>query len=277
MTVRWLLESHESQPDPESPLRLALALDELGMPRDEFRYVPFGGSDTSVVERLARSDDRVVFYGTINGHDACVAALRGRPPRPFSWVDAHYFRPTYYNSLLGSFALQQDWDFIRFDSIPDRGAPGVGMELRPRVFVRPDDHVKTFTGEVVATPNLVAWHRYARDTHMVPHDTMVLVCPVQEIDAEWRFVCVLGEPVAGSKYREAGLPAVERDWPVAAATTARAGAHLWNKLPVCVCDVCRLASGEYRVVEIGPFNYAGLYACDPLAVAAAVGRAAEAA
>jgi hypothetical protein len=44
--------------------------------------------------------------------------------------------------------------------------------------------------------------------------------------------------------------------------------------PAWVLDICRTATGDYRLLEIGGFSFADLYACDKNDVVAAVSAAA---
>jgi hypothetical protein len=95
------------------------------------------------------------------------------------------------------------------------------------------------------------------------------------IHAEWRFVVVDQQIVAGSQYKERGVLTIRAECDAEAgrlATTIAGGS--FQPDPVWVIDVCRTADGAYRVLEIGAFSFASLYACDKDAVVDGVSQAA---
>lgn len=138
-----------------------------------------------------------------------------------------------------------------------------------RVFVRPDSPLKPFSGRVVATSGLTLRHLdhgYYYDDADLP----VVVAPLRQVGAEWRYVVVDGCVVAGSAYLADGrnAPPDEPD-----GAPWRKASEIAAALPpperVYVLDLCE-SQGDLWLLELNPFAGADLYACDPHAVVAAV-------
>lgn len=147
-----------------------------------------------------------------------------------------------------------------------RDAARVAEELGAgsKLFVRPDSPLKPFSGRVVDVWGLTPGHLdhgfYYEDVGLP-----VVASPVVEVEAEWRFVVVGGEVVAGSGYVAEGRATRDGDasqaWSYAQALAGR----LEAPARVYVLDVARTPRG-LGLVELNPFGGADLYGCDPDAV-----------
>jgi hypothetical protein len=142
-----------------------------------------------------------------------------------------------------------------------------------KLFVRPDENSKSFTGEVVSRDRFAAW--LALVAEETPGHELCVVSRPEAIKAEWRFIVADGEAVAGSQYRAGGGVDVRPSYPPAAARFAERVAAAWSPHPMFCVDVASAAGGDYRLVEIGSVNCAGFYLCDLHAAVAAIHRIAE--
>lgn len=141
-----------------------------------------------------------------------------------------------------------------------------------RIFVRPDSPLKPFSGRVVRLDQLsleALDHGFYYDDPQLP----ILACPVQQIEAEHRFVIAGGRVVGGCTY-DPDRSGRGRTVPEAAERLAeQIGAAPWQAAELYVVDV-GLIDGRPRVLELNPFSGADLYDCPtPELIEAACGVA----
>lgn len=215
----------------------------------------------------------VVFHGSLGTAEL---VRRELPWRPGAYCRVEAFACSSWYPRAARWLLHRRWSLTTARDLL-RDPEGVAGELADdegRVFVRLDSPLKPFSGRVcrwdeLSPRALDVGYRYD------DLDLPVIVAPAREIDREWRFVIVDGEPVAASGYvAEGRAPSrgVDAPWEVA----AEIAAAVPPPEPVYVMDLCR-SSGEIRLVEWNPFSGADLYACDPDRVVAAVSSAASSA
>lgn len=143
-----------------------------------------------------------------------------------------------------------------------------------RIFVRPSSPLKLFTGQLASRATFDKDVDYM-GFYEFPPESLAVVSRPQEIAAEWRFVIVDHKVVAGSKYSQGGAKLLSPECDEGAAALAeKIGASEYQPDPAWVADVCQTADGAYRLMEIGGFSFADLYACDKRAVVEAVSTAA---
>jgi len=138
-----------------------------------------------------------------------------------------------------------------------------------RMFVRPTDDSKAFTGQAFDRGDFEEWRGRvcALDfaaTVSLNADTVVQVSPIKTIHSEYRLWVVKGEIVTASLYRRDGKgvfdawvdPAV-----LAFAASAIDSKNGWQPHDAFVIDIADTPAG-YRIIEINTLNASGLYACD---------------
>lgn len=129
------------------------------------------------------------------------------------------------------------------------------------IFVRPNSGLKEFTGQVVKC------ELYEKDIENISFydvipELLVIVSVPKLISWEARVVVVNGNVITGSYYRinrlhqEALLEQRHLN-----STQDLINRIKWQPDEIYVIDVCE-TNGELKVVEVGAFNYAGLYRCD---------------
>lgn len=188
----------------------------------------------------------------------------------------HYFC-SYYYPRLAQFLLNDKYFMLPFgDLARQKDFLFSCLGKNGLLFVRPDSPLKLFTGQTISL------HEFDKDYEFLgfnefPSETIVVVSVAQNLVAEWRFIIADGIIVAGSQYKDDGklisLPANDSGAFAFANQIVSTG---YEPDPVWVLDVGLVADGSYRVVEIGGFSFAGLYACDKDAVVQAVSLTAEA-
>lgn len=250
----------------------------------------FASGDSPWLEAIAAAGDRLVAWDdmwwandrwpSLAGERVVVRASLGNaariarelPWRPGVFCHTEAFHCSRWYPAARPWLLQRDAVVLPasrlvadpFAALRELGSP-------ERVFVRPDSPLKPFAGRVVATSGLTLRH-LDHGFYYDDSDLPVVVAPLRQVGAEWRYVVVDGRVVAGSAYEANGRKARADD----------PGGRPWQKaseiaaaLPaperVYVLDLCE-ADGALWLLELNPFAGADLYACDPQTVVAAVDR-----
>lgn len=126
-------------------------------------------------------------------------------------------------------------------------------------FVKPSSDLKAFTAGVMESGEVLKYfierhyHRsgYAEET--------VLVHDVQEIDAEYRFICLNGRALQGSMYRKNNQLVLSSDIPGIVLSHAVAYAALYQPSDLYTMDLAETPNG-IKIVEYNCWNGSGLYA-----------------
>ncbi|MFO0924893.1 MAG: ATP-grasp domain-containing protein [Pirellulales bacterium] len=191
------------------------------------------------------------------------------------FATVEHFFCSYYYAHLGKYLLNRDYIMIPFAEIPrcqDFLFQSLGRS--DRLFVRPDSPLKLFTGMTISRST------FERDIQFMgfydfPREALVVVSSPKTIVAEWRYVIADRRVVAGSQYMD-GSTLIARS-----TEDSRALAFAQSVLesgfepdPVWVLDVCKTDDGQYHLLEIGGFSFAGLYACDKEAIVGEVSKVA---
>ncbi|MBI2378508.1 MAG: ATP-grasp domain-containing protein [Deltaproteobacteria bacterium] len=212
-------------------------------------------------------EQHVIFHGSLN-----VAATIGATYpawRPGAFCDVEALRWSSWEASARPWLLNAE---VAVTTVRTAAtvAKTVGTQM---VFVRPDSVLKPFSGRVLdageVTPETLDFGFYFDDL-----DLPVVIAPAVEIAAEWRFVVVDREVVAGSAYdagTRSGDGEVTRDH-----AAWRFAADVADALPpperVYVLDACSLPSGDLHLLELNAFSGADLYDCDPDAIVRHVGQ-----
>lgn len=144
------------------------------------------------------------------------------------------------------------------------------MEVDHSIFIRPDADLKQFNGQVTTAGECVTWLKSALDCassgnqQLLP-DTQIVIAPVQDIQAEWRWFIVGGKIVSGSMYRHMGRMLRERVTDQSMIDEAQTMADGWLPAPCCVMDTA-LVDGELKVIEFNCINSSGTYDNDVPAI-----------
>ena len=256
-TVQWILQEFEDT------VRLANALDRLGLPYSFHRVVPFVGElDPAPIVTDPHS---VVLFGSYTLWRAA-AAHDYRPGvftvRPF--VNEKAWRPFLLNG--------PEARFLTLREAPERLAD----EAR-NWFVRPVEDTKEIAGRVRSSAEIVqmAEKVLALDETDIPngslrHDTRLMLSKPVEILQEWRVWIVEGRIVTFSLYKEGVRvvyrPEIDDDALLFCRTLADANP---DYSPAYVMDVCRTENG-LRLLETNCVNAAGSYAADLQKLAASI-------
>ena len=192
---------------------------------------------------------------------------------PGAWLDPDTFDCTTYAPHFGAFLLNARHEILRgVDAIRDADRLFAAFGPNDEVFARPTGVHKLFVGRCIFRDD---WATALAPTRYDP-DTNVLVAEPREIGQEWRLVVVGSEIVSACRYAVNGRKEFEPGCPpdVLGFAGRLLAAVPWRPADVFVLDVCE-SDGEFRVVEINPFETSGLYLGDLEAIVRQVSRAAS--
>jgi len=134
------------------------------------------------------------------------------------------------------------------------------------IFVRPDNDLKEFAGEVMSVSDFSTWVGQMSDGsngNLLHEDTQIVVAPARNILAEWRWFVVGGKVVDGSMYRHRGQLVKDHETWKGVYEEAQEQADIWLPHECCVMDTALVGtdveSAEHKVIEFNNINSSGFY------------------
>ena len=127
-------------------------------------------------------------------------------------------------------------------------------------FVKPNDDLKTFAGEVTNRSAFITWSdKILGKGYAFDGDLPVIVAPYKDIYSEYRFFIVDNEVVDGTRYKANGrVRGVHLDDKDPMMEVAREFARRWLPFPVVSMDLAITSEGV-KLIEFGAFNATGWY------------------
>jgi len=283
---KWLLELDLFT---DTELNLIDAIKRSGREVQTLKYVPFDDKLISNIENKYDEGDCVVFYGSLNlGKKLLKSSFI-----PGVYLDMQKFECLNYYPVFGDELLHKNYLMMPFGDIMRRKSELFEL-FGEDLFIRPSSGFKNFTGTVLNKYNFDYGIELASFYDIEPN-LLCVISNAKQIVKEWRFVIVNNEAISGSLYRDwtSGPEILEPD-----ATTrdlvlrnsksvleycndekafeyANKVAKLYSPNDAWTIDVTLTSEGEYKVIEIGSFSCAGLYANDLDKVVEKVSEAAE--
>ena len=260
--MNWLIEPEVFQTDSRP---LIAALKKLGI---KYTDVRFG---TPYPETLASlGTEPTVYHGSLQ----FAKLIKNTPNHNVKvYCTLPKYECVYYYPRLGKYLLNSDYVMIPFGDLARRKSWPFKVLGQNSLFFRPSSGYKTFTGLVLTEDELVKempfWKRN------VDPEALIIAAPVQAVDKEWRVVIVGKKVITAGQYAENGNSVRNSDVPEKVLAFAQEVADSgYNPDPAWTIDVGETA-GELKVVEVGSFSCAGLYACDCEAIITAVNKISE--
>lgn len=147
-----------------------------------------------------------------------------------------------YDSLIYKFSDNWDWK---------------GREF----FIRPTLDTKVFTGKPFNQEEWIKFRDYSLNnghTTTLTKDTLIQVSSLKNIQKEFRFYIVDGKIVTGSLYRTGCFINYNEVVDEGAIDYCNEMIKIFQLAPAFVMDIC-LTDGEWKIIECGCINCAGLY------------------
>ncbi len=280
MKPNWLISSNCFNDG--NPEKMRIAVEDQGCKVNWFKYVPFE-SDQNQKLRFQK-DDCVIVYGSI---ELTKLVQRSRAWIPGAWVNWEDFRCVNYLSYWGKYSVHHDYAFMPLaEIIRFRKEIYSRFSNQGKVFFRPDSNAKGYAGtgfnaEVVHEDH---WDKFVKEGLNYPVttnlNTLTMFSRPSKILKEWRFIIADKKVITGSQYREMinGQSSVEirEGYPQEAANFAEmVVGYEWEPAPIFSMDIGFVEGVGMRMIEIGGFNCAGLYACHIGKIVEAANKIAE--
>jgi hypothetical protein len=132
------------------------------------------------------------------------------------------------------------------------------------IFLRPTSGVKLFTGFVVNSKNdLLDNIKHLEAMSGCNKDSIIILSKAANIREEYRSIICNREFVDISRYNVGGKLIEDRQVPLDAIDLCKKVAlSEWQPDDVYTCDIAKLKTGEFKILELNSFSCAGWYACD---------------
>jgi hypothetical protein len=242
----WIIEqSLHTEPFYE---KLLPFLDRFGIPYELVKHVPFSHE---IIPQPTPTQNNVVTLGSYG----LALSAKNNGWTPGAWENQNFDFCIWSKGWEG-FCLNQEAVVCTFGTVPKAES----------FFIRPATDTKEFTGQVFSWEEFAEWQHKVialRETYTtLDGNTNVIVGPVKNIKAEYRFIVVDGSVITGSLYKRGETALYQecnRDDP--AFNFAQQMTDLWVPDRVFALDVA-ISEDKYWVLEMGCFNAAGLYHCD---------------
>jgi hypothetical protein len=222
--------------------------------------------------------DCVVFHGSILGARTIRNALNFC--YPVAWFNEEHYKCSWYYPSMGELLFNKDYLEINFlGLINDKWDIYRKYGKEAKIFVRPNDGDKMFTGQLVDLEefnNFTSLHNHSG----LYSGSMLIVSTPKEINGEWRFIVTIPEQgmpniVAASTYMYQGMRTIIPSAPTGANALCRKVLEIGrHPAPVYCIDVCEDKEGKFHLLEINSFSASGLYDCNKYAIVRDVSKAA---
>ncbi|MFV1457560.1 ATP-grasp domain-containing protein, partial [Bacillus mycoides] len=151
------------------------------------------------------------------------------------------------------------------------------QELTPiadEFFIRPTGNTKLFTGKVVTKEEFLEWQVRENYENSPYKGQRLMISPVRELLAEYRFFVVNQRVITGSSYQVNGKSDVTKPITESLLNYVNGRVFEFWVADSYVIDVAETPDG-FKVVEYNNTNTSGLYGCDAVAIVTAINKIQE--
>lgn len=244
--MHWILQENifkESAYD-----NLIDVLQRMSVPYSVHKVVPFAGE---LLPEPKLDTNNVICFGSYSMRH--YAARKGWTPGVF---DLEPFDFTVQMKHWDTQMLNWGSEIVPFERAIVRG----------HKFIRPTTDSKVFAGHVINEEEFADWQRKVcvlkeDDGSSLTNETLIQVCPLIQIYAEYRFWIVRGEIVCASLYKRGNEVIYSDMVDKFYFDYVREMISMWQPHDAFCIDVCNSHLGP-RIVEINTINSSGFYACN---------------
>ena len=172
---------------------------------------------------------------------------------------------------LNLISCLKNWGNEMLNSLAQIGTIAELVPTYDVFFARPVLDTKSFSGTVFKKDDYIEWvgKLWNLGESTLPLTTEVLLCPIKEIWAEYRFFVVDGKVVTGSLYKRGNTVLYDSFVPPEVFSYAQQMVNLWQPDLCFVLDVADTPLG-YKIIEVNNINSAGFYAVDMFKLVVAI-------
>lgn len=129
------------------------------------------------------------------------------------------------------------------------------------LFIKPSSDTKAFDAGIIEAGKTIKEHIESQFHREDYKNELILLSPLKEIDAEYRFFVVNNEVVSGSSYRINGQLKSSPNVPKNVWEKAVEYSKLYQPHDVFTLDLCEVGN-DIKIVEYNCFNCSGIYATE---------------
>lgn len=259
--MHWVL-SNNLKSDSAFPTLLE-QLERQGTSYTLIGMVPFSGEVVSVDGEQKLED----LTGPVFG---CGKGSMKHAARRYGWSPG-YIEAAEYTDCLKHYGLQM----LNDDAVVGKLSAVVPTEQR--FFVRPNADNKSFNGQIMNRDEFLDWQRTMvamEDSSTITKDDIIILAPLKEIYAEYRFYVVNGKVITGSLYKSRDTVVYVECIDQAVIDYAQAVVRMYAPSIAFVIDIADTPEG-FRVLETNSISSSGFYAIDVGKFVAAINELGE--
>ncbi len=129
------------------------------------------------------------------------------------------------------------------------------------LFIKPSSDTKAFDAGIIEAGKTIKEHIESQFHRENYGNELILLSPLKDIDAEYRFFVVNNEVVSGSSYRINGQLKSNPDVPKRIWEKAEEYSKLYQPHDIFTLDLCEIGD-DVKIVEYNCFNCSGIYATE---------------
>lgn len=246
--MHWVL-SKNLQSDSAFPTLLE-QLERQHTPYTLIGTVPFSG-DVVVVEGDTKLED---IEGPVF---ACGKGSMKHAARRYGWNPGYIEAATNVECLAG-----YGEDMLNYGAVV--GKLSDVSPIEDRFFLRPSADDKSFNGQVMNKPDFLDWQRTMsnmEDSATISKDDIIILAPLKQIYAEYRFYVVNGQVVTGSLYKSRDTVVYVECREQAVIDFAQKMVEKFSPSIAFVLDIADTPDG-FKVLETNSISSSGFYAID---------------
>jgi hypothetical protein len=246
--MHWVL-SKNLKGDSAFPVLLT-QLERQSAPFTLVGVVPFSG-DVHEVDGDVRLED---ITGPVF---TCGKGSMKHVARRHNWTPGYIEAPDYVECLnaLGDMMLNHDSVIGKLSEV---------KPIESRFFIRPVADDKSFNGQIMDVAEFLDWQKTMtkmEDSSTISKDDLIVLAPLREIYAEYRFYVVNGIVVTGSLYKSRDTVVYVECIDERISDFAQSMASCFNPLRTMVLDIADTPYG-LKVLEANSISSSGFYAID---------------
>lgn len=259
--VNWIIDKYIFD---EYEDRLSTAIKNSGMNVIFFDDAK-GISIVDFIKNKFTDSDIVIFHGSLQ-HGKRISNM---PIYPGIYLNIDNYECYKYYGYFGDNLLNSNYLMMGLNDVlrnKNRIFENFGTNS---IFIRPSDGFKSFPGQTLPKEKFeFEFNILSKSYGGLELDTLVVISPIQEIEEEYRFIVIDNEVVSGSLYMDKNS---RKEWSAYydklckdqnAFDFAIKMSKIYQPDRAFTIDVCKLSSGEYKMIELNSFFCASMYGND---------------
>lgn len=220
-------------------------------------------------------NDLIIFHGSLQ-HGRGVLKTSFYPGIYLTLENYECYK---YYGFFGEYLLNSNYMMMGLNDVLRNKNRIFGRFGTDSIFIRPSNGYKSFPGQLLPYANFdQEFDIMTKSYGGLDMDVLVVVSPAVDIDEEYRFIVVDEKVVSGSLYMDKNNRKTFTAYydrlceDRGAMKFAEEMAKIYQPDRAYTIDVCKLPSGEYKLIELNSFCCGSMYGNDYDAVVKAVNQ-----